>query len=254
MKALFKYAFLNGLYVRGIVFAVIFTMNTIFMLLGVFGLLPFAANVTAVSLGGVAIALMFAVNIIGDVSIARRMYHSPDAYVGMLAPIPRWKMLFTSVITMTIMDVVTMATVIYQEVWLSFKLAGTQRIMSNFIQAIQDNPSEMLFIIWSILMIIAGYLLLLMIIFFCVTVEKSIFYKMKASGLLTFLSACGLLYILSLPQAVFIPFGTIERFSIFFLINLSGTAVLPIAFFILLLEAAVLFYITSKLMERRINL
>ena len=254
MKALFKHAFLNGLYIRGIVFAVIFTMNTIFILLSSFGFLPFAAHVTAVSLGGVAIAIMLALNIIGDISIASRMYHSPDAYVNMLTPIPRWKILFTSVITMTGMDIITMATVIYQEVWLSLSLAGNQRIISAFVWAIRNNPSDMLIIIWGILLLIAGYLLVLMIIFFCVTAKKSIFYKIPASGLLTFLLACGLLYILSLPQAVFIPFGTIERFSIFFVINLSGTAVIPIAFFILLLEAAVLFYITSKLMERRINL
>ena len=67
MKAHFKYAFRTGLAARGIVFAVIFAMNLVFIILGALGRLPYAAEVTAVSLGGTAIAVMLVFNIIGDI-------------------------------------------------------------------------------------------------------------------------------------------------------------------------------------------
>jgi len=254
MKAQFKYTFINGLYMRGITFMVIFTMNAVFILLGSLGLLPFAANVVAVSLGGIAIAVMFAANLVGDISIGRRMYHTPDAYLNILAPIPRWKILFTGVTTMAAMDIITMAIVIFQEVWLSLILAGTAGIREIIFWAIRENPAEAVYVLWGILILIAGYLLVLMVIMFCVTVKKSIFYKIPASGLLTFLLACGCVYILSLMQLVFIPFGSVQRYGIFIIIEMTGTAFLPVAFSMILLGAAALFLITSKLMERKINL
>jgi hypothetical protein len=64
MKAQFKYAFITGLPFRGAAFAFIFVMDAVFIALGSLGLLPFAAKVTAVSLGGVAIAAMMVFDII----------------------------------------------------------------------------------------------------------------------------------------------------------------------------------------------
>jgi len=58
MKVQFKYAIRAGLYARGPVFAVIFIMELIFIVLGSLGILPLAAQITAVSLGGTAIAVM----------------------------------------------------------------------------------------------------------------------------------------------------------------------------------------------------
>lgn len=254
MKAQFKYAILNGLQMRGITFIIIFTLNTVFILLGSLGLLPVAAKITAVSLGGVAIAVMFAANLVGDISIARRMYHTPDSYLNMLTPVPRWKILLTSVTTMAAMDIITMVIVIIQEVWMSFILAGTEGIWRLIVLAMREYPTEASYVFWGFLFIIAGYLLVLMIIMFCVTAKKSILFKVPASGFLTFLLACGCIYILSLLQIVLAPFGSIQRQGIFIIINLSGTAFLPVPFVLMLFGTIVLFFITSKLMERRINL
>ncbi|MDR0323225.1 MAG: hypothetical protein LBI12_02105 [Treponema sp.] len=253
MKAQFKYAIISGLYVRGPVFIVVFIMNTVFVILGSLGLLPFAAKVTAVSLGGVAIAVMFAANIIGDVAIANRMFSKPTAYLYALTPEPRWKTLFASVITMAVMDIVTMAIVITEEVWLSLILAG-DNILNIVLETMKENAPDVLFGFWYVLLLAAGYLLMMMIILFCVTAKKSIFSNAPASGLLAFLLACGCIYAVNLLSLILVPFGIVERFNIFIILTFTSRMVIPFLVLLTLLEAAGLFFITSKLLEKRVNI
>jgi hypothetical protein len=256
MKAQFKYAFKTGLSVRSGVFAVIFVMNTVFIVLGSLGLLPLAAHITAVSLGGVAIAVMLAFNIISDIAIIRRMFSAPQAYLYALTPVPRWKIILASVIAMAVLDFVTMAVVITAEVWLSFNLVGggIWRIVWD---AINMNYAEYLYRLWHIPLLAAGYFFIMMLIIFCVTVKQSYLFKKPASGLLVFLLACGCLYIFSLLQLVLLPFGTVERYGIYIIITLGMPgikAAFPLYVLLILLETAGLFILSSKLMERRINI
>ena len=252
MKAQFKYTFLSSLYVRGSVFAVIFVMNTVFIILGSLDLLPFAAHVTAVSLGGVAIAVMIAANVIDDVAICRRMFSAPSAYLYALVPVPRWKILLTSIIAMTVMDCITMTFVIISEVWLSFNLVG-KGIWQIAVTFFNQNPSGLFYIVWGFLLLLAFYLLGMLIILFCITAKKSVFYKKPASGLLAFLLACGCVYAASLLQLILAPFAVIQRYGIFIILTFGSNMAL---FYIVLtlLEATALFGVTSKLMEKRMNI
>jgi len=252
MKAQIKYAFRSGLSFRGAAFAVIFVMDAVFITLGSLGLLPVAAQITAVSLGGVAIAAMLVFDIIGDISVIRRMFSVPEAYLYALTPSPRWKTLLASVVVAAILDIVTMAVVITAEVWLSLILAGEEnsRAVWEFISA---NASELPFILWSAALLAAGYLLVMMIILFCVTARKSILNGFPASGLLAFLLGCVCFYVVSLLQLALIPFSAVNRLGLLIILNLDNNA-LPFYALLTLLEAAVLFVLTSKLMERRINL
>jgi hypothetical protein len=252
MKVQFKYAFLTGINTRGIVFAVIFAMMAIFITLGSLGWMPVAAHITAVSLGGVAIAVMFTANIGSDVSIIRRMFTAPGAYLYLLTPVPRRKILFASVIAMLAMDFITMAAVIIGEVWLSFNFTGLGwNIIFSYLQ---QNSGDLLHVIWGIPLVIAGYLLILMIILFGVTAKKSIFYKMPASGLLAFLLACACIYAVSLLQLILALFGAVQRYGLFIIVNVNSSAALPALVLLTILEAAGLFFVTSNLMERRMNI
>ena len=253
MKKQFKYAFITGFYIRGIVFAVIFVMNAVFLTLGWLGLLPFPAHITAVSLGGTAIAVMLCVNVVSDVFIARRMFASPESYLYALTPSPRWKILLASILTMAALDIITMIFVIAAETFLSFNMAGAG-VWNAVINYLNQNQDLLLYAAFGLLFIIAGYFLVIMIILFCITAKKSILYKLPASGFLAFLIGCGCLYAVSLLQIVLAPFGYVQIFAIFFIININAAIALPVLFILTVLEAAVLFVITSKLMERRINL
>ena len=250
MKAQIKYAFLAGLYTRGPVFAVIFVMNTVFITLGSLGLLPLAAHITAVSLGGVAVAVMMAFNIVGDISVIRRMFDAPDAYLLALTPVPRWKTLLSSIFAMAVMDIVSMFVVIFQIVWLSLNFSGVWNVV---IDAVRSEPSYSVYILWAALALIAGYLLWMTLILFCITSGRSIFYKKPLSGLLSFLLGCLCLYIVSLLQAVLIPFGSVMRYGMLFIITLNRAA-LPLYILLIFIPAIVLFVLASKLLERRVNI
>jgi len=253
MKAQFKYAFLAGFYVRLPVFAVIFIMNTVFITLGSLGLLPFAAHVTAVSLGGVAIAVMMAADIISDVIIIRRMFFAPVAYLHALTPVPRGKILFASVIAMAVMDLISMAVVISSEVWLSFNLAGSG-VGEIFWSTVLTDASIIVYSFLSILLLIACYFLVVMVVLFSIAMKKSIFYKMPASGFMAFLAACGCFYIVSLLQLLLSPFSEVQRYGLLFILNLGGGVTFPLYILLTLLEAIALFILTSKLLERKINI
>jgi len=252
MKAQFKYAFKTGLNLRGAAFAAIFVMDAVFIALGSLGLLPYAAIVTAVSLGGVAISVMLVFDIISDIAILRRMFSAPEAYLYALTPSPRWKILLASVIVTAILDFVTMAVVITAEVWLSFILAGKE-VWRNVWDIIKTNGMDFLYGLWFVPLLAAGYLFLMMIILFCITVKKSLLNKIPASGLLAFLLACACCYVASLLQLVLLPLSTVNRFGLLIILRLSFNA-LPFYVLLMLLETAALFVITSKLMERKINL
>jgi len=252
MKAQFKYAIRAGLYIRGPVFAAILLINLVFIVLGALGLLPFAAQVTAVSLGGTAIAAMMALNIVGDVAIARRMFSAPGAYLQALTPVRRRKTLLASVITMMVMDIITMATVIISEVILSLNLAS-EDVGAIVWEAISTNSSGLLYTLCWLAILVAGYLLIMLTIMFCISVRKSLLYSKPAGGFLTLLFALGLSYILSLSTFLLAPFGGISRFGVFFTITLGGIGMAAFAL-LLLIEAAALFILTSRLLERKVNL
>jgi len=257
MKTQFKYAFITGLNFRGAAFAVIFVMDAVFIALGSLGLLPFAAKVTAVALGGTAISVMLIFDIIGDIAVVRRMFHAPEAYLYALTPAPRWKIILASVIVTAILDIITMAVVITAEVWLSFILAGsgifTDETWQSIWHYINTNRAELLYWLWCVPFMAAGYLLIMMVILFCQTAKKSILYGLPASRLLAFLLGCACFYIISLLQLVLYPFGFVVNYGLLIILNLEKNA-LPFYTLLMLLEAAGLFVITSKLMERRINL
>jgi len=240
-----------GLQARGPVFAVIFVMNLVFIMLGSLGLLPLAAQITAVALGGVAIAVMMAVNIVGDVAIARRMFAAPGAYLYALTPVPRRKTLLASVITMTVMDLVTLTPVIIGEVWLALNLAG-RGISGTVWNVIRANASILEGFLY-IALLIAGYLLFLMVILFCVTARKSILFRKPAGGWLAVLLAVGVLYAVSLTTFIVAPFGAVSRFGLFFTITLGSAGVAAYTL-LTLAQAAVLFILTSRLMERKMNI
>jgi len=253
MKAQFKYAFLTGLKYRCPVFIVIFTMNILFILLGSLGMLPLAAQILSVSLGGIAVAVMFAANIGADIAIAKRMFSAPGAYLDMLTPVPRWKILFASIITMAAMDLLTMILIIASQGWLSLKIAGGN-IPEMVWNTIQSQSDQIINIIWFGLVVIVNYFLYVMIILFCVTIKKSFFFRMRSAGFFAFILAVGCVHVISLLQLILAPLGEVSRIGFLFMVTPVNLSALPFFALLALLEAAILFVITSRLLEKKINL
>jgi hypothetical protein len=252
MKTQIKYAFLSGFHMRGIAFAVVFAVNFVFCALATAGLLPLAAQITAVAVSGMSVAVMFIFNVIRDIAVFHRMFAAPGAYLYALTPVPRWKTLLSSVIAVTVMDVVSMTVACIGTVWLSLTLAG-EGIMRLFWDAVRNSGSEVFFGILMVLLLLAGYLLFLTAILFCVTMRKSVFYPIPAGGLLTALTAVGVFYAVSVTPLLLAPFGSVTWFFGFITVSLGGAG-LVMYLLLTLLQAAALFIATAILMERKINL
>ena len=250
MKAQLKYAFIDGINYRFIVFGIIAIINTVFIILGSLSLLPLAALITSVSLGGVFIAVMLAVNIIGDISIIRRMFSAPGAYLYALTPAPRWKTLLAGIAVMTLLDFFTMAVSIIQVVSLSFNFTGIRGIFTA--AHIWDSYGN--YFIWAFLLLISSYLLHLLIIIFSITSYKTIFFKKPASTLLALVTGFLCFYLVSLMRLLLAPLASVSNFGLIFTLNLNNSTGV-IAFFVLtLLQVLFLFILTSKLMEKRMNI
>ena len=233
MKALIKYSLLACLYSRGAVFAVIFIMNTIFILLGSFNLLSNAAFTWAVALGGLGLAVMFFSNIKSNIAVAGRMFTAPKVYLYVLTPAPRWKILLANITAMIVMDLLTMISVILTLRWLAFNMRRIG-LSENFNITIYGQEAHLSISPWFTLFLFANYLLVMMIILFCATAKKSIFFKLPASGFLAFLLACGCFYITNLLQMVLAPFTQVTRDGIFMSISFNETTILLIILLLIL--------------------
>ena len=256
MKAQFKYIFRGSLSPRLIVFAIILAMNLAFIIPGMLGILPLAALITGVSLSGVAIVVMIAFNVVGDIQIIRRMFSPPGAVFYALTPVSRRSALISSIIAMTIMDFVTMAVSIIGVTILSLNLAN-QYVGNVWTELAMFNNAYDIVGIQNILISFAnmfsGYLFIMMLIIFCFAIRRSVFYNKPAGGFLTFLVAIGVLYLSTVSALLLAPFGHVSRSYLFFTVTVGqlGMGMHALLTFIF---AAVLFVLTSRLIERKINL
>jgi len=148
----------------------------------------------------------------------------------------------------------TMFYVIFTETYLSITLGGGRGLWSTILLHVRENPDETALVISFAVLLIAAYILTLMIIMFCITAKKSFLYKKPASGFLAFLLACGCFYVSSLLQLLSAPFSIVERYLFMIIITPASGIAIPFLIVLTLLEAAGLFILTSKLMERKINL
>ncbi|MCL2210577.1 MAG: hypothetical protein FWB95_01500 [Treponema sp.] len=228
-------------------------MDITFIILGSISAVPLALHILFITFGGIAVAVMLAANIGSDLVMARRMFVSADAYLQALTPAPRWKTLLANVITMLAADLITMVFTVASITWISFNFIGGN-IWELTIEMIRAQSDYMFYSICSFFAMIAVYLLVVMIILFCAAMKKSYFFKMPASGILTFLVACGCFYAVSLLQVVLLPISDVQIFGLTVVLTPFSIAAYPILIVLTFLEAAGLFIITSRLIERKINI
>jgi len=256
MKAHFKYIFRAEM-MRLIVFAVIFAVNLVFILLGAFGLLPLAASIVAVSLSGTAISVMFIFNIIGDISIINRLFSPRGSVLYALTPAPRRDRLLASIISMTVMDIVSMVVAIAGVSILGLMLGSYWT--GGSITELVSYPAYTGSFYFSFSMLIpvalllAGYLYLITLITFCISVRKSVLYNKPVGGLLAFLIALGVLYITNISAFLIAPFGTVSRFFAYFVIDV-GTLGMGMYALLTFIFAAIMFLMTARLMEKKVNI
>jgi len=253
---LMYYAFRAGASPRIYAFAVILVMNLAFIIPGMLGILPLAAQITAVSLSGTAIGAMAIFNIIGDASIIRHMFTAPGAIFYALTPASRKKTLLASTLVMFFTDFITIIISVISVIILSINLGShysdinAWEMLTSYGHA---DTGTITTVLLSFALIITFYLFIIMLIMFCKAMRKSIFYNKPAGGLLAFLTGVVVVYIMTLSPLLVAPFGEIERAYWFITVTVNnlGMGLYALVIFIL---SAILFILTSKLFERKINL
>ena len=252
-KSSLFYAFRTGASPRLIVFAVILVMNLAFIIPGLLGILPGAALITAVSLSGTAIAVMAVFNVIGDISIGNSIFSTSGAPFYALTPAPRRNTLLASVIVMLVMDFITMMISIAGVVILSVNLGSLYTGLS-FSQMMPDGFGlELQYALIQFAWGIAFYFFVMMLIMFCRAFRKSVLYTKRAGGFLAFLLAVGIFYLLTASTLLVAPFGTVTWLYGFITVTVGYLGMGMYALLILIF-AAVMFVLTSRLIERKMNI
>jgi len=238
---------------RLITFGIIFVVNLVFIIMGSFGVLPLAAQITAVSISGTSIGVMAIFNIIGDITIIRRMFSAPGAVFYALTPVPRKKTLTVGLITMFLTDFITMSVSIVSVVILSINLGSHYTGMDAWSMMSTYGTVSIGNILLPMALLIAFYLYVIMLIIFCTAMRKSVFYNKPAGGLFTFLLAVGIFYITTLTPLLLAPFGDVTRYYAFFTVSVGHLGMGLFALIIFFL-AAIMFVFSARLMETKINI
>ena len=207
-----------------------------------------ALYIVGVSLSGCALCALFIFQILGDASIDRYVFKAPQGYAVNLFPVNSWKLLLSRTIAIVAQDVIGLALGVAGTTYLSLQLGGVgERVMRYF-----DFET----ILCGVLLFIVMYTLVVLAVAFARILSSSVFYTMKGRGILSLLTTLLALYALSFLDFLAAPFGYVQSFGTMFIINVDyGLSLGAIVYLLALLaQCAVLFIVSSRLMERKINL
>ncbi len=207
-----------------------------------------ALHIVGVSLSGVALCALFIFQILSDASIDRYLFKAPHGYSANLLPVRGWKLLLSRTVAIVAQDVVGLMLAIAGSTYLSLRLGGEgERVFRYF-----DAEA----ILTGALFFIAGYTLIVLAVAFARVLSASVFFKTKGRGVLSLLVTIAALYALSFLNFLAAPFGYLQSYGTTFLISVDyGMSAGTLAYLIALLaQCAVLFFVSSHIMERKINL
>ncbi len=229
-------------------FLVMAAVNVFFIVWTAFAPYSLALHIVAVSLSGCALCALFIFNILGDASIDRYLFKAPNGYAVNLMPVKSWKLLLSRTIAIVAQDVIGLMLGVAATTYLSLRLGGVGELVAPYFDF------EAIF--GGALFFIAGYLLVVLAVAFARILSASVFYTMKGRGILSLLTTLLALYALSFLDFLAAPFGYVQSYGTMFIINVgSGFSAGAVAYLLAILaQCAVLFIVSSHLMERKINL
>lgn len=248
MLKLIKHAARISFPQRFTAFAAVVISNLFFLIWTAFDPTNFALHIVAVSVTGCALGALFIIQIISDVAIKRDLFKAPEGYMALLTPVPSWQILLSRTVAIVAADVIGLTIGIIGVTHLALKLGQVgPRVFSYF---------NFELIAWSVVMFILTYLLIVQAVFFANAMKASVFYRLKSKGFFGLLSALAALYVLSFADFFAAPFGFVASYGLVFNISLESgfNAGTIIYILISLCKSAALFFTTSYLIERKINL
>ena len=205
--------------------------------------------ITAVVFSSLTLAYLIMANMFVSFAGIHEVFSAPKGYHTLLAPVPAWKIILGRVAPAAIMDTVMMAIGISFVVWQSLRLTGI-----TWLSALPRAyvTQEILFGMASAM---AGYALMLTVYCFFRAISKSVLYRAPARTLLGILLTIAALWLVSsLFNLLLLPFGSVDVWRLVVFISLHSSPIVRVMFVLVtLLQAAVFFLASARLMERRLN-
>ena len=253
MVTQFKYAFrMHGGLRISLLFAAI-VLNIVFGILGYFDIYGFDGKVTAVVFSSLLLMVVAIVLLTAELDEVRSLCSAPAGYTIFLTPVPAWKILLSRVIAIMVQDIICLSVSIAGVVFQVFVLNDMLRTAAY----LPTSSSVIYYAAWGSLVIFLVCLQITLASFFACVASKSLFAGKRASAFWGVLTAIVAICLLTELDWLLAPFGFVETwFGIFTTITIETGANLGMILYLLLgvCKAAALFFATTYLMERKINL
>ncbi|MDR1205803.1 MAG: hypothetical protein LBL26_10050 [Peptococcaceae bacterium] len=245
----FKYALRETGALRLGTFAGVVAVNAVFFVLAsIFSDIGWP-RVSAIVFSSLALCAVAGCCVVADISTFRGIFHPDRADYVLLTPAGGAEILSGRVLIMVLADLINLAAGIA-----GVLLQSLRRVEINWEMFAEDIAADV--IVPSLMLILLFYLMLTLALFFARAMRASVFHSVAGGGILASLSGAAAVYVLSFMDFALLPLGSLQRHGTFFVIMLDLGFNWGVAAFLLLslVKCAVLFVLTARLIERRINL
>jgi len=197
---------------------------------------------------------IFVANIIvSDSTFKKHLTKEPSNYLMTLAPVPAWKKILGTLIPSVIFDTLTFSIGIIFIVVLSVVgfHGGGIGVRDMWQDLMQTEVDAMVF--YAIAFIVVGYAWLLLAGTFGHALSKTVLSRVPLRKLAAVILTVAVLLALSWTYIIFLPFGEIHRFGLFFtvLIHQATHWHLVVSILLLVVQAAMLLFAAAQLLDRR---
>ncbi|MCL1904299.1 MAG: hypothetical protein FWF94_07770 [Oscillospiraceae bacterium] len=245
-----KHALRHGAVLRYTTFGIVTAVNVVFGALAYFNVLGFAAAVTAVSLSGSGLTVVIIINFVAGAANIKSFIGSPSGYIYALTPMKTSNILFIRIAAIVVQDVLALIISIYGTVWLSFYLADVEHnFLGSTIEGMKISSDVALAIVFGLL----AYTFIYTFVVFCIVFKRSILFNKKGKSLLMIPFVPCAFWLLSLLDFIIFPFAIVERWFLFFNVTLYNALGVVIYATLFIIKTAILYVITSKLIDGRMN-
>lgn len=146
-------------------------------------------------------------------------------YLEMLTPIPAWKKYLGAIIPATVYNVISIGLSIFFIVLLSFGLYEGMNVDVYGVPMNQMTTTDWHNIIFGVLLFAALNMLILAAIMFGSTISRTVLSRVPLRRLVSVALAILAMCVLSWLNIVLLPFGELQRFFVFFNLNIFGISI-----------------------------
>ena len=221
------------------------------LIFGALGVLGMAGNVLSIVISSVSLAALLLIGLLNDFDAIHRLFVAPAAYLPLLTPVKPWKLLASRTIVNFVQDILFVAVGVLG-LFLQIGMAAgfpTLRITGLFPYWFESITYGIMFLF--------DYFFLILTIYFAVALTRTVLAGVRGRTLLAVLAAFGCFYLHNLLNIALYPLnnGTVFQYGPFIAFSINsgslagGIASIALAIF----RCAALFFATTKLMERKMN-